>query len=154
MKISELIEEVEFSKIREEVFQFTESMLNDYTNRMSDVGGKEVFDAVWGPVEFNAAEIAILDSPLLQRLRKIKQLGLASYVYCDADYSRFSHTIGVFFLRKEWRLLSVREGNLKDLILFRLLSWRLYFMIQHICISAMFLNIIFWSMRLFRDIVK
>lgn len=98
MKISELIQEVEFTEIRKEVFQFTESMLDDYTDKMSDVGGKEVFDAVWGPVEFNSAEIAILDSPLLQRLRKIKQLGLASYVYCDADYSRFSHTIGVFFL--------------------------------------------------------
>lgn len=98
MKISELIQESEFVKIREEIFQFTESMLSDYTNKVCDIGGKEVFDAVWGPVEFNSAEIAILDSPLLQRLRKIKQLGLASYVYCDADYSRFSHTIGVFYL--------------------------------------------------------
>lgn len=36
-----------------------------------------------------------MDSPLLQRLRRIHQLGLASSVYCNADSSRFSHTIGV-----------------------------------------------------------
>lgn len=98
MKISEVIQEPEFSGLREEIFKFVEDMLADYVKNVCDVGGKEIFDAVWGPVEFNSAEIAILDSPLLQRLRRIKQLGLASYVYCDADYSRFSHTIGVFYL--------------------------------------------------------
>ena len=101
MTIKELLQKEEFSKIFEEVSRFTEKMLNDYTDKVYDIGGKEVFDAVWGPVEFNSAEVAILDSPLLQRLRKIKQLGLASYVYCDADYSRFSHTIGVFFSCRE-----------------------------------------------------
>lgn len=105
MKISELIQESEFENIRTEVFKFADSMLGDYTNKVYDVGGKEIFDAVWGPIEFNSAEVAILDSPLLQRLRKIKQLGLASYVYCDADYSRFSHIIGVFFLREGWLAL-------------------------------------------------
>lgn len=98
MKISELIQEREFSELREEIFKFTKDMLAEYFDNVSDAGSKEIFDAVWGPVEFNSAEIAILDSPLLQRLRRIKQLGLASYVYCDADYSRFSHTIGVFYL--------------------------------------------------------
>ncbi len=98
MKISEVIRESEFLELREEIFKFAEDMLADYVKNVCDVGGKEIFDAVWGPVEFNSAEIAILDSPLLQRLRRIKQLGLASYVYCDADYSRFSHTIGVFYL--------------------------------------------------------
>lgn len=98
MKISELIQETEFTAISKEIFRFADSMLSNYTEKIYDIGGKEVFDAVWGPVEFNSAEIAILDSPLLQRLRKIKQLGLASYVYCGADYSRFSHTIGVFCL--------------------------------------------------------
>lgn len=105
MKIGELIQGPEFKNIREEVFKFADSMLSEYTDNLYDVGGKEIFDAVWGPIEFNSAEVAILDSPLLQRLRKIKQLGLASYVYCDADYSRFSHTIGVFFLRKGWLAL-------------------------------------------------
>ena len=112
MKISELIQESEFQNIREEIFKFTESMLDEYTDKVCDVGGKELFDAIWGPVEFNSAEVAILDSPLLQRLRKIKQLGLASYVYRDADYSRFSHTIGVFYLAE--RMAEIISKNIKD----------------------------------------
>lgn len=39
--------------------------------------------------------MAILDSPLLQRFRHIRHLVLASTVYCNADSSRFSHTIGI-----------------------------------------------------------
>lgn len=37
----------------------------------------------------------ILNSPLLQRLRHIKQLGLADLLYSSANHSRFSHTLGV-----------------------------------------------------------
>lgn len=60
--------------------------------------GEEIFDAVWGNVEFSNGEIYILDSPLLQRLGDIKHLGLAYYVYCGSDYSRFYHTIEVVYL--------------------------------------------------------
>ena len=37
----------------------------------------------------------LIDSPLIQRLKSIKQLGYAYQVYCNADYSRFAHTVGV-----------------------------------------------------------
>ncbi len=40
-------------------------------------------------------ELVVLDSPVLQRLRHIHQLGLAGYVFPGANYSRFEHTIGV-----------------------------------------------------------
>lgn len=112
MKISEVIQEPEFSELRREIFKFAEDMLADYVANICDVGGKEIFDSVWGSVEFNSAEVAILDSPLLQRLRRIKQLGLASYVYCDADYSRFSHTIGVFYLAE--RMADIISKNRKS----------------------------------------
>lgn len=98
MKIKELIEEFEFKEVRDEVNVFVRDMLKDYLEDLYIAEDKQIFDFVWGSVEFNSGEIAILDSPLLQRLRKIKHLGLAGYVYCNADYSRFSHTIGVFFI--------------------------------------------------------
>ena len=50
---------------------------------------------MWGTIEINEGEILILDSPILQRLRYIKQLGLANLLYASADHSRFSHTMGV-----------------------------------------------------------
>lgn len=105
MKVYELLEKESFTRLRGEINIFTEKLLTEYTQDISENAihspSKEIFDPIWGPVEFNAGEILLLDSPLIQRLRKIKQLGLASYVYCGADYSRFAHTIGVFSLAGE-----------------------------------------------------
>lgn len=98
MRIKELIKEECFSKIVKEVNEFCGDMLDEYLINLNTNEDKQIFDLIWGPIEFNAGEVAIIDSPLFQRLRRIKHLGLVSYVYCNADYSRFSHTIGVFFI--------------------------------------------------------
>lgn len=102
MSFKELFEEEEFNATFGEISQFTSMMLNEYNSRLRNGkltdSSKEIFDAVWGNVEFCSGEIYILDSPLLQRLRKIKQLGLAYFVYCGCDYSRFYHTLGVTYL--------------------------------------------------------
>lgn len=99
MKVIDILNSEECKPLFEEVQKFVQISLSEY-NKAIEKGGfsytdKDIFDFVWGTVEFSAAEICILDSPLLQRLRRIKQLGLASTVYCNADNSRFSHTIGV-----------------------------------------------------------
>lgn len=102
MNIGEVLRKDEFKNIFSEVETFAHNILCEYNDKLNNQklpkDGKEIFDAVWGTIEFNSAEICLLDSPLLQRLRRIKQLGLASYVYCGADYSRFNHTLGVVFL--------------------------------------------------------
>lgn len=73
--------------------------MSDYVDRIIDheftIQPKDIFDFVWVTVELNRVEVCLFDSPLLQRLRRIKQLGMAYTVYCNADYSRFSHTVGV-----------------------------------------------------------
>jgi len=46
----------------------------------------------------NSAErlaVELVAAPEWQRLRQIRQLGLASLVYHGAEHSRFSHTLGV-----------------------------------------------------------
>ena len=103
MTFKELFDEEIFKDTFVEVEKFSSEILKSYNEKLKSHRShadspKEIFDAVWGNVEFSGGEVQILDSPLLQRLRKIKQLGLAYYVYCGCDYSRFYHTLGVTFL--------------------------------------------------------
>jgi HD superfamily phosphohydrolase len=56
---------------------------------------KSIRDAVLGTCRFCPWEVAILDSPLVQRLRDIRQTGLAYLVYPTSVHSRFDHTLGV-----------------------------------------------------------
>ena len=52
-------------------------------------------DPVWGVVELLPWETMLLDSPLLQRLRGVRQLGMAHLVYPRAGHDRLEHTRGV-----------------------------------------------------------
>lgn len=54
----------------------------------------EVRDPVHGFVRLTKAEREITDCPTFQRLRDIKQLAVAHYVYPGALHTRFEHSIG------------------------------------------------------------
>lgn len=61
-------------------------------------------DPIHDLIAFNAADPAdrlilrAIDTPEVQRLRRIKQLGMAHMAYQGAEHSRFSHSIGVLHL--------------------------------------------------------
>lgn len=55
---------------------------------------KVIHDSLWGTVRFSWREMALIDSPIMQRLRDVHQTGLAYYVYPSARHSRFEHSIG------------------------------------------------------------
>src|SRR5512136_2897773 len=86
---------------------------------------KIIKDPIHGYIEVEDFALALLDSPLLQRLRYIKQLGFSYLVYPGANHTRFEHSLGTMFLAdvasrrfglsEEDRTLVVAAGLLHDI---------------------------------------
>lgn len=55
----------------------------------------EIRDPVHGSIHILDEEIPIIEAEFFQRLRNIKQLGFAEYIFPGATHSRFIHSIGV-----------------------------------------------------------
>ena len=63
---------------------------------------KIINDPVFGFIKIpRGVLLNIVRHPLMQRLTRIKQLGLASAVYPGAQHTRFQHSIGAFHLVSE-----------------------------------------------------
>ncbi len=80
--------------------RFAEEKLASYIDRISRTGAigdtpKEINDSVWGTIKISPIEVVVIDSPLVQRLRFIRQLGVVHWVYPGASHSRFEHSLGV-----------------------------------------------------------
>jgi hypothetical protein len=70
-------------------------------------------DAVHGDIDLTAEEVALLDTPDLQRLRGIRQLGSAYLVYPSAHHTRFEHSIGTLEMAR--RIVeAVGENEARD----------------------------------------
>ncbi len=54
--------------------------------------------------------LELIDDPVFQRLRRITQMGLSSYVFPGAQHTRFEHAIGAMYLMsKAIRVLRLKE---------------------------------------------
>lgn len=78
---------------------------------------KVVHDNLWGTVRFTWRELALIDSPVMQRLREIHQTGLAYHVYPSARHSRFEHSLGVTSIASRIydALLHRQRGEIRDI---------------------------------------
>lgn len=59
---------------------------------------KIIRDSVHGNLYLDEFEIKLADTPQIQRLRRVKQLGFTNLVYPGANHSRFEHSIGTMHI--------------------------------------------------------
>ena len=69
-------------------------------------------DSVHDHIAVDGVALDLLDTPPLQRLRRISQLGTVSLVYPSANHTRFEHSLGVYHLaRRALEHLGVRGSR-------------------------------------------
>jgi deoxynucleoside triphosphate triphosphohydrolase SAMHD1 len=105
------VDHPQFKKNLEDAFDavgFNESYFQQCCSSLSRKNTL-IKDAVWGMMEFSPDEIALIDCPLMQRLRGIRQLGLSNLTYPSAEHTRFGHSLGVAHIVK--RFLTQTELN-------------------------------------------
>lgn len=108
-------------KLLEEVQAFAENFagerLDTYTNALKSTKAlantpKEINDAIWGTIRLEPLEVILLDSPLVQRLRFIRQLGVVHWIYPGAVHTRFEHSLGVLF-RVQQLIIAINAASPK-----------------------------------------
>jgi len=77
---------------------------------------KVIHDNLWGTVRFTWRELALIDSPIMQRLRDIHQTGLAFHVYPSARHTRFEHSLGALTIASRVfdALLQRQRNEIRD----------------------------------------
>ncbi len=61
---------------------------------------KKLRDAVHKDIRLDPPLVAAMDTPEMQRLRGIRQLGAAYYVYPGAHHTRFEHGLGTYWMAR------------------------------------------------------
>ncbi len=58
-------------------------------------------DSVHDHIEVEGVAAALLDTPPVQRLRRVSQLGTVDLVYPSANHTRFEHSLGVYHIANQ-----------------------------------------------------
>ena len=85
---------------------------------------KLIYDCIHGYIQHSSTAIKIIDTPIFQRLRNIKQLGLASYVFPTGSLILVLniHLEYHIFQNNLLPILNIINRNLKLLIMILILS--------------------------------
>ncbi len=74
----------------------------------------EIRDVIHGLIERSSLEVKIINTPVFQRLRRIRQLALAYLVYPGAHHTRFEHCLGTMHIAGRISEKLKEDGHLLD----------------------------------------
>jgi HD superfamily phosphohydrolase len=69
-------------------------------------------DPLWNNIRVDDVALRLIDTAPFQRLRYVKQLGLAYLVYPGATHTRFEHALGAYHLARRTLALLAERGEL------------------------------------------
>jgi HD superfamily phosphohydrolase len=72
-------------------------------------------DPLWNNIRVDSLALRLVDTSAFQRLRYVRQLGLAYLVYPGASHSRFEHALGAYHLAQRALALFAERGPRKEL---------------------------------------
>lgn len=75
---------------------------------------KIIVDSIHGDIHLNEIERRVIDTASFQRLRHLKQLGMAHVTYPNATHSRFAHSVGVLGIMAKITSIARKQLNLND----------------------------------------
>ena len=70
-----------------------------------------VRDPLWNNIRLDPLAFELIDTPAFQRLRYVRQLGLAFLVYPGATHSRFEHALGTYHLARRTLVLFEEQDD-------------------------------------------
>ena len=72
-------------------------------------------DPLWNNIRVDSVALSLIDTPVFQRLRYVRQLGLAHLVYPGATHSRFEHALGTYHLARRTVAMLSERGDIDHL---------------------------------------
>src|SRR5688572_4187862 len=71
-------------------------------------------DPLWNNIRVDDVALRLIDTSVFQRLRYVRQLGLAHLVYPGATHTRFEHALGAYHLARRTVALLGERGLLGE----------------------------------------
>lgn len=75
---------------------------------------KYINDPVYGGIPITRLEMEIIDTPIFQRLRGLRQLARVNYVFPGAEHSRYVHSLGVLYIMGLMTDHLLKRGDIEE----------------------------------------
>ena len=75
---------------------------------------KYINDPVYGGIGITKIELALIDTPIFQRLRGLRQLARVNFVFPGAEHSRYVHSLGVLYIMGIMTEHLLKQGMLNE----------------------------------------